>query len=450
MKKTLLHLIGLVIVVILNVGCEEKGGSEESDCVSVTPLFTYTIVDTNQTLCYDSTTGDSVTCTGTGQDGEYSNEYQPEYVLCNDESVAVDQNTGLMWQTSTDTDGVSGLTDDDKMARDEAESYCSSLTYGTYTDWRLPSVKELYSIYLFSGRDLSGMTNATTNGASVDYSGISPYIDNATFDIGYGDTNAGERIIDGQYATTTVNVSNVTSGITESSAEAFFGVNFVDGHVKSYETDITVNGVNTATYYVRCVRDNTSYGTNSFVNNNDTTISDTATGLMWEQDDSNATDFDDALSICNDATTAGHSDWRLPNIKELQSIVDYTKSPAQDNSPAIDTDYFNATSFINEAGQTDWGYYWSSSALLDYTGDGSKGAYITFGRGLGYINEITDVHGAGAQRSDYKTVSAQVADASTLSASSNCTFGTTTYKKGPQGDILRAGYNFVRCVRDID
>ncbi len=456
MSMLRLTIFTLTMALLIGTGCSDDSSTETSDCVEVTPTYTYTIVDTNQTLCYDATTGSSVTCSGTGQDGAYSGN-QPSYSSCNSGTVVVDNNTGLMWQASSDTDGVDGLNDDDKMTRDEAVTYCDELTYGTYSDWRLPSVKELYSIYLMSGQDLSGIPGATTNGTSVDTTGYDPFIDTDYFDVGYGDTDAGERIIDGQYASTTTNPSQIMSGITNSLENAFFGLNFVDGHLKSYESDVTG-----ATYYVRCVRDNSDYGTNSFTDNGDSTVTDSATNLMWWQNDSAASDFTDAISQCeSDTTTGGHSDWRLPNIKELQSIIDYTKSPGETSSAAINASYFNTASLTNENGDTDYAYYWSSTALLNYLGTGKKGAYITFGRGMGYITGFDDVHGAGAQRSDYKTVAGQTASSPTTYTTGdvNSDFGalippgntnTYVYTSGPQGDILRAGYNYVRCVRDAN
>ena len=451
----------LLALLMLSSSCSVTTTCSASDCTAVTPTYDYTIVDTNQTLCYNPVTGASITCTGTGQDGAYSGN-QPDYTSCNCATVVVDNNTGLMWQSTSDTDGVCGLTISDKKTRSEAATYCSDLTYGNYSDWRLPSIKEIYSIYQFSGVDLSGITNATSNGEDVDTTGYEPFINTNYFDIGYGDTSNGERIIDGQYATATLNITRVMSGISETLVDAYFGLNFADGHLKSYETDVTTT--NDASYYVRCVRGNTSYGTNSFTDNGDNTISDSATNLMWAKYDSGAAggvggagdadgfEFLAATTYCEGLTlgTGSFDDWRLPNAKELHSILDYTKSPDNDSKAAID-DLFVSTSFTNEAGNTDWGYYWSSSALLNYLGEGDKGAYITFGRGLGYINAIVDVHGAGAQRSDYKTTGGRDDDGVTdWSISGNsCTFGDTAYRKGPQGDIIRAGNIFARCVRDI-
>ena len=80
-------------------------------------------------------------------------------------------------------------------------------------------------------------------------------------------------------------------------------------------------------------------------------LTDNKTGLMW-QDNSAAKntkkDWQGALAFCSELHLAGYDDWRLPNIKELESII----SISQDN-PAI------KNGFKNVGGS---GYYWSSSA----------------------------------------------------------------------------------------
>jgi hypothetical protein len=71
----------------------------------------------------------------------------------------------------------------------------------------------------------------------------------------------------------------------------------------------------------------------AFVNNNDGTVSDTATGLVWQRaDDGQAKTWQNALSTCEGLELAGQTDWRLPDIRELQSIVDDKRS-----FPAIDS-----------------------------------------------------------------------------------------------------------------
>ena len=77
-------------------------------------------------------------------------------------------------------------------------------------------------------------------------------------------------------------------------------------------------------------------------------VTDSATGLEW-QDDAVGTDitWQDAIARCEALTLDAKSDWRLPNLNELTSIVDDTKS-----DPAIDTIVFDNT--ISN-------YYWSST-----------------------------------------------------------------------------------------
>jgi hypothetical protein len=250
-----------------------------------------------------------------------------------------------------------------------------------------------------------------------------PFIDTDYFDFAYGDTGAGERIIDAQFASSTLYVSTVFNG-----REAMFGLNLADGRIKGYPSD---HG-----FYVLCTRGNTDYGVNDFTDNDDGTITDSATGLMWAQDDSGTgMNWEEALAYVeqqNAENYLGYSDWRLPNAKELQSLVDYTRSPESTGSAAIDP-LFNATAITNEAGQKDYAFYWSSTTHVRSDGSGTNAVYVAFGRGLGSMDGTTiiDVHGAGSQRSDPKD-----GDPAAYPA----------WGRGPQGDMQRV-FNYVRLVR---
>ena len=60
-----------------------------------------------------------------------------------------------------------------------------------------------------------------------------------------------------------------------------------------------------------------------YQDNGDGTITDKATGLTWMKADSGkGMDWPTALEYAEDLKLAGHADWRLPNAKELQSIID--------------------------------------------------------------------------------------------------------------------------------
>jgi hypothetical protein len=260
-----------------------------------------------------------------------------------------------MWQQSPDTDNDGDIDADDKLTYDEAVAGASTFTLGGYNDWRLPTIKELYSLIDFSGTDPSGYDG-------FDTSGLIPFIDTAYFDFAYGDTSAGERIIDSQYASITLYVSNTAN----EGGRTMFGVNFADGRIKGY--GLTLFGSDNI-FFVIYVRDNASYGQNNFTDNGDGTITDSATGLKWAQNDSaiglNWEDALDWVAQMNAANYLGYNDWRLPNAKELQSIVDYTRSPDTTSSAAIDP-LFNVTSIINEAGQIDYPAYWSSTTHVNW------------------------------------------------------------------------------------
>jgi hypothetical protein len=389
---------------------------------------TYGVVDTGQDNCYDAS-GVVAACPGPGevlygQDAQHTGN-TPSFTE-NCDGTVTDNVTGLMWQQSPDTDGDGDIDADDKLSYDDAVAGAGAFDLGGYEDWRLPTIKELYSLIDFNGVDPSGYEGSDTYG-------LIPFIDTDYFDFAYGDTSAGERIIDSQYLSITRYVSTTMRG-----DETAFGVNFADGRIKGYGL-VEPRTRENKTFFVAYVRGNQDYGQNQFVDNSDGTITDNATGLMWDQGDSGeGLDWEEGLAWVqtrNAENYLGFTDWRLPDAKELQSIVDYTRSPDTSDSPAIDP-LFNVTSFINEAGDSDYPWFWSSTTHIGWTippGETGAAAYVAFGRAMGYMNNTwLDVHGAGAQRSDPK--SGDPAD--------------FPIGRGPQGDAIRI-YNYVRLVRDV-
>lgn len=342
-----------------------------------------------------------------GQDANYEGN-TPDYTD-NGDGTITDNVTGLMWQQDPG----------EKMTWEEAVESLNDFELAGYDDWRLPTIKELYSLIQFNG----------VTGMSADAS--TPYLDTDYFEFQYGD-ETGERFIDSQYATTTI-----YEGTTMGNNVTMFGVNFADGRIKGYP-------IGKKEFYVMYVRGNTNYGMNDFVDNGDGTITDLSTGLMWlkydsghfeaGQDEDGKMDWEEALEWSEDLDYAGYDDWKLPDAKELQSIVDYTRSLDTTNSAAIDR-MFYSTSIIDINGETNYPFYWSSTTHLDGRELGSSAVYVAFGEALGYLNnQIMDVHGAGAQRSDPKTGDRE---------------DYPQYGNGPQGDT-RAVYNYVRAVRIAD
>lgn len=77
----------------------------------------------------------------------------------------------------------------------------------------------------------------------------------------------------------------------------------------------------------------------TLTDNGDGTISDSATGLVWQKDENATANHSGAALACGNLALAGYSDWRLPSVTELMSIADYSKK-----DPAIDTTAFPGVS----------------------------------------------------------------------------------------------------------
>jgi hypothetical protein len=401
-----LRVATIIMVCLATAGCFGLMDTR----IANSAQLNYPIVDTGQSDCYDDQS--QILCSSQanafyGQDAQYNGD-QPAYAD-NGDGTVTDLVTGLMWQQN-----YSG-----KMTYSEAVAGANSFSLAGYIDWRLPTIKELYSLMDFNGVD-SGDASGT---------GMVPFLDTETLGFAYGNTSNGERLIDSQWVTSTTYVATVMGN-----QGCFFGVNFADGRIKCYPTmPLGNNG-----YFVRYVRES-SYGQNNLLAHGDGTVTDISSGLMWQESDSGqGMDWDNALGYCEDLSLAGHDDWRLPNAKELHSIVDYERSPDTTDSAAIDP-LFGTSEIVNEAGVKDYPFFWTSTTharaggIRSNTVIGTAAVYIAFGRALGFMNNRwLDVHGAGAQRSDPKSGNPD----------------DYPITRGPQGDVNRV-FNYARCVRDV-
>lgn len=82
----------------------------------------------------------------------------------------------------------------------------------------------------------------------------------------------------------------------------------------------------------------------NLTDNGNGTVTDSGTQLVWQQEKSSQMTWEVALTYCEGLTLAGYNDWRLPNHKELLSLVDDTKT-----NPSI-----NTTMFPNAASSAHW------------------------------------------------------------------------------------------------
>jgi hypothetical protein len=305
-----------------------------------------------------------------GQDANYRAGMPMSYSDKGDGTVT-DNVTGLVWAQDQS---------EFPTRWEDAATYCNNLTLGGYDDWRMPTLKELWSIRNFS----TGW----------------PYVDTDYFHLVSKD--GGE-----QREQHTWSSNDYLVDTPEAATNVSFVVNDWTGHIKS------LDGMR----YVRAVRGD-AYGINDFVDNGDDTITDEATGLMWAQDDSGTgMNWEAALAYAENANYAGYDDWRLPNVKELQGIVDYSGI-----FPAIDP-MFNITGITNEAGNADYPYFWTSTSAGSEAVSGMYFAdYVAFGYAVDH--DGNDIHGAGAVRFDTKV------------------------EGGPAPQNEERIYNYVRLVRD--
>ncbi|MEA3427857.1 MAG: DUF1566 domain-containing protein [Thermodesulfobacteriota bacterium] len=116
-----------------------------------------------------------------------------------------------------------------------------------------------------------------------------------------------------------------------------------------------------------------------FKNNGDDTVTDKLTELMWAQN-ANAEGtktWAAALTYCKDLSLGGHDDWRLPNVKELTSLIDWAYyNPALSNDAGTGKWGTGLSSFSDV--QTDE-YYWSSTTCAYCPAYNAWYVYLKYG-----------------------------------------------------------------------
>lgn len=248
--------------------------------------------DTGQTTSYTSTFG---------EDLDYSINV-PSFTN-NGNGTITDNVTKLMWQQ----------TDGGEMTIENAITYCNTLALGGYSGWRLPTPMEAMSIL-----------NLQKN--------------NPALDVVYFPSTGAEY-----WWTNTFQVGDISKVWCTNSGGGI-------GNKPKAET-ISAGGIKS--YHVRAVRDITTPTIlpNHYTDNGDGTITDNVTQLVWQKvPNPNLFNWEQAITYAEGLTLASASDWRLPNIKELQSLNIESTS-----SPSVNTTFFSTIGVHN---------YWSSTTLL--------------------------------------------------------------------------------------
>ncbi len=247
--------------------------------------------DTGQTKSYTITFG---------EDHDYNTNVP--YFIKHENGTVTDSITGLMWQSS----------DGGEMKYEKALLYADTLTLGGYADWRLPNGHELFSILNHQ------LSNPATDQAVFEKTGAEYWWSS---ELQVNDANK-------------VWVTNAGGGI--------------GNHSKSE----TISAGGTKRFHVRAVRDVETpvILPQKILDNFDGTVTDLATGLIWNQEISaDSLTWENALVAAETLEYAGSRAWRLPNIKELQSISD-----AERINPCFYQGIFSNASI---------GKFWSSTTL---------------------------------------------------------------------------------------
>ncbi len=122
----------------------------------------------------------------------------------------------------------------------------------------------------------------------------------------------------------------------------------------------------------------------SYTDNHNGTVTDNVTGLIWQQQDDGQTRiWEGAIAYCEGLSLANQSDWRLPNVKELESITDDNRA-----YPAIDPIFAGVVAYFAS-------YYWSSTT---YAGDSYLAWFIFFDYGNVDLNYKGDYYFARCVR----------------------------------------------------
>ena len=259
-------------------------------------------------------TGETTSYTNTfGEDHDY-NINVPGFKLLNNGTV-IDTITSLQWQK----------TDGGEMTIESAAIYCDTLTLGGYTDWRLPTAAEGFSI----------LNQQVTNPAFL--------------------TTVFTKTL-AEYWWTSNKQSNDATKIWCTNSGGGIG-----NHPKAE----TVSAGGTKKFHVRAVR-NTHANTiiaERYVSVGDSSVYDSLNNLVWQLSPMpNTLTWEDALIASENLYLDGHSDWRLPNIKELRSLNDETLVQPSINKtvfPNVTVNkYWSSTTLPN---QTTKAWYWSNA-----------------------------------------------------------------------------------------
>ena len=261
-----------------------------------------------------------------------------EFTSNSGDIVVKDSNSGLRWQTTYEKISV----------WKDALLYCDELNYAGYSDWRLPNKNELVSLLNYDKlrgpySDFPNMPNnyflssSTTKirGENWNFAWL------VSFDIGTvrkeqktslghnnyvrcvraGNLNYG---ISQKTANCTGLPANAQWNIVDTVTQTWDGSTWIPSNVGSYNT-------NSSDYecHYKCQNGYKWNGAQCVISSaiiecdstNETPCVDSSSGLMWSSESQYKTNWNSAISYCNNLLEGGFSDWHLPTISQLKTLI---------------------------------------------------------------------------------------------------------------------------------
>jgi sugar lactone lactonase YvrE len=336
----------------------------EPDDREVTSVSRWTLPVSGQTTRYMAITQLADGAAPVPDDGMVRAGAPFAYVDNGDGTIS-DVNTGLTWEKKCD--GCRGLHDVNTAypwrsleGERDVRQWLAAINseddvgFAGHNDWRLPEVGELLSI--------------------VDYEHFNPAVGDA-----FNDSNCGLDC--GSVRAPNCSCTGLGDYWSAGSPEHNDGVI----PVARFNLGLVLGQPTAHTAFVRAVRGRIKNRTDRFVDNGDGTITDRVTRLMWEKkckcegglhdadrrmywsfDGRSETIWDwlVAINAEDGHGFAGHDDWRIPNVKELYSLVDRRyRDPSID--PIFAADECDKLTTVG-CSTTSRGMHWTSTTFADF------------------------------------------------------------------------------------
>lgn len=326
---------------------------------------------TGQSTCSNAT-GNPIGCDNTGQDGDYRAGIAwpvPRFDIDISGACITDNLTGLMWSRYAWNPPITLPTSWASSVLNPPTAFYAC----GFSDWRLPNINELQSLINFEKPNnvqwLASQGFLFLNMFPIKYWSSTSATDNPKSNAWYINMVDGSIAKDSKLATyfiwpvrgTSNPEENAPVGQIAETGQASIQASYDDAYyaitpglnvgVPWPEPRFTIT-------YCDATGQCPDQDVDCDAESSNNIVTDNLTGLVWTADANlqGLTTWGNALSFVQGVTTCGYGDWRLPNTKELFSLIDRSQ-----REPALPAD----NPFIHiQYGADD--LYWASTSYANY------------------------------------------------------------------------------------